>query len=103
MYFADEITFETENTRQNADGYLEKLPPTLRTVWANAKSVSRTEFYKASAIGIETSIAFVVRAEDYGDETNLLFNGNRYTVVRAYRKDSGDVELTCKNSGAGHG
>lgn len=66
-----------------------------RTVWADRKSPTRSEFYAANQVGIDLTDTFAVHVEDYHDETQLVWHGDAYSIVRAYER--GDVvELSCK-------
>lgn len=69
------------------------------TVFAEKKSVKRSEFYAAYQVGLNVKHAFEVDADDYAfasvngeDPTELIYNGKRYVIVRAYEKD-GLVEV----------
>lgn len=65
------------------------------TVFANKKSVVRSEFYSANAAGIKIDTVFEVRSEDYADQTVVVIGATVYDVVRAYKKGESNVELTC--------
>ena len=92
----DVITLRTETIGQDADGY----PTTTNKdveVYANKKSVARSEFYHAYAVGIEAKIVFEVRSEDYNGQKDILYDVKAYEVIRAYQKGEGTVELTCSD------
>ena len=94
MFFSDLITLKDETITQNENGY----PVTSYTdkqVWANKKSVTRSEFYSANANGINIVIAFEVHDEDYTNQKYISYDDVLYEVVRTYqRKDI--IELNCK-------
>lgn len=91
--FSDRITLNTVTHEINDEGRREKIV-TSREVWANKKSVTRAEFYASNQVGINITAVFEVNCEDYQNETEV--NGE-YTVVRAYQKGMGKVELMCKD------
>lgn len=96
MYFSDSITLRAVTSSADADGY-----PTQTNadtgVFANVKSATRAEFYAANANGINVSIMFEVHAEDWGNQTQVLYNSKTYDIIRAYQKGLGVVELTCSD------
>ncbi len=92
----DIITLRTETIGQDADGY----PTTTYVdveVWANRKSVARTEFYASNANGIDLKYVFEIRSEDYNGQKDILHDGKAYEVVRAYQKGEGTIELSCSD------
>ncbi len=69
-----------------------------RSVLCDVKSVARSEFYQAAAQGLRAEMVFVVNKYDYQGEKEVVFEGKRYSVLRAYTpkqiKDIGDFETT---------
>lgn len=65
-------------------------------VYADMQSVRRQEFYAAESAGRKADIVLVVNADEYSEQTEVLCEGKRYRVVRAYRVGMGRVELTCE-------
>lgn len=96
MFFSDKITLRAVTNKVDADGY--KTQTTVDTqVWANVKSVSRSEFYAANANKLEVTQAFDVHVEDWNNQTQVIYEGKLYYIVRAYQKGLGIVELNCSN------
>ena len=94
MRMVDEITLRKVVTTADSDGY----PTTANTdivVYANVKSVRRSEFYAANAASMRPSIVFEINPDEYDNQTITLYNGKVYRVIRAYRAGMGRVELTC--------
>lgn len=92
----DIITLRTEIIGQDADGY----PTTTyedTEVWANKKSVTRSEFYASNASGIDLKYVFEIRSEDYGGQKDILYDGKAYEVIRTYQKGEGTIELSCSD------
>jgi len=72
-------------------------------VYADKKSVTRSEFYSSMQAGIKATALFETRLCDYeepGSPTILEHEGKRYKVERTYTKDNEKVELTCSDLGA---
>lgn len=81
---------------KDADGY--SAPTNIDTVvWANEKSVTRSEFYAANANQINAVTAFEIHVEDWNDQTQVIAGTKTYYIVRAYQKGEGIVELTCSD------
>lgn len=94
MYRSERITLRTPTVTLDSFGDAIKTY-TSKTVWADRKSATRSEFYTATMAGIRVDAVFSVRAEDYANQTEVIAGAVTYGVVRAYQKDGGMVELTC--------
>lgn len=58
-------------------------------------TASQNEFYSAGANGITVSAVFMVNAEEYTGQTEILFNAVEYHVERTFQKDKGNIGLVC--------
>lgn len=94
MIYADVITLIAETTTQDADGY-QRTTETAAEVYANVKSVKRSEFYEALRSGITETIVFEIFAHDYDKQRLIDYGGTRYKVERVYQTTLDRVELTC--------
>lgn len=65
----------------------------LRKVYANVSSVSASEFFNASQIGLNPEIRFTMFAPDYDGETKVEYNGFRFSIYRIYRATTDRMEL----------
>lgn len=80
-------------------------------LFAEKKSVTRSEFYAAQASGLSVKYVFEMDMEDFegcdvsveeGDEVkkyhpgHVLYNGERFEISRIYIKDSNSIEITVK-------
>lgn len=65
-------------------------------IFCNVKSVSRNEFYNAATTGLKPSLVFVVHDYEYNGEEIVKFEDNKYKVIRTYRKNVEELELTCE-------
>lgn len=97
MYFSDKITLRAVVSNVDASGYPTTPTNTDTEVWANVKSAVRSEFYAANANGIDVTQMFEVHAEDWSNQTQVVYGTKTYDVVRAYQKGLGVVELTCSD------
>lgn len=69
--------------------------PTPRAVFAEKKSIRQSEAYQAAATGLKPELMFVIREEEYEDETQLEHENKSYTIIRAFTKIDGLLELIC--------
>lgn len=93
--FSDRIILKSVSYTTNEEGRPEKKS-IEREVWANKKSVTRAEFYASNQVGINITAVFEVNPEDYQSETEITADKD-YTIVRAYQKGQGKIELICKD------
>ena len=71
-----------------------------REVFAKAKSVGMSEKYQALAVGLEPELTFVLADYyDYENEKYVEYEGNRYTIIRTYRKETNEIELVVSRVG----
>ncbi len=92
--WSDEVVLIKRPTNY-ADGFTTPGPPERTPVYANQKSVARSEFYAAKAAGIRTDVIYEVNAMDFDGHTELEADGTTYSIVRSYQATSDTVELTC--------
>lgn len=80
-------------------GVHEAKTETVREVFCEVTSVGRSEFYAAYNMGMQPE--YVLKLADmyeYRDETELMFRGKRYNVIRTYVTPDGGIELTIQRS-----
>lgn len=94
MYWRDVVTLEAVTHGTDGDGY-EKETVVTSECFADVQSAKRSEFYKAKQIGVDLAITVKLRADDYGGQERLVWNGKRYKVERAYTEAREMVELNC--------
>ena len=79
----------------------------VHTVFAEKKSASRDEFYKAYAAGTSPKYIFSFDQLDFKccdvyvdgkkfHPTHIRFDGEEFEIVRSYEKGMHDVEVTVK-------
>lgn len=69
--------------------------PIKKQVFANKRSVSQTEFFNGGQGGMRPQYQFEIRLSEYGDESELIFNGKTYSIYRTYEKGE-NIELYCE-------
>lgn len=73
---------------------IETIEKSMR--FAKIKSVGQSEFYQAQAQGLKPEIKFVLADYlDYDDQEELIYNNFRYKILRTYRTDKNELEITC--------
>lgn len=96
----DEITLIPEKTCKGETGATYRVPDVAnaRCAFAGVDSVSMKEFYAAYAVGITQEMKATMYRKEYGRETLLEYEGQRYRVVRTYKpKNRIDmIELYCE-------
>lgn len=65
-------------------------------VFAEVKSVTRSEWYAANQSGRRADIVFVINADEYDNQTEALYGSTTYNIIRSYRIGLDRVELTCE-------
>ena len=81
-------------SRTLVNGHYQETETAL-DVFAEVKSVTRSEFYQSYAAGLRADAIFRVYTEEIGGAAYVEYAGKRYKVTRAYRTDSLCTELTC--------
>ena len=68
---------------------------TERTILAKWLSVGQQEFYQAQATGLKPELKFEIADYlDYEDEKELIHDNKRYQILRTYRKNTRQLEIT---------
>ena len=71
-----------------------EITETARDVFAKMGSIGQKEFYQAHAVGLQPEIKFVLADYlDYEGEKLVQYEGQRYRVLRTYRKGQ-ELEIT---------
>lgn len=91
----DEVTLVGYTSFQEDDIGQQVPIETETTVCCCRMPVSRSEFYNAGQNGIEVSEILTVHSYEYNGENTVIFNGKRMRVIRTYRKNLEECELTC--------
>ena len=77
-------------------GHYRKKNPRDKTVFADARSVTRSEFYLSYQAGLQADAVFRVYETELGSARYVTWNGARYKILRRYRLDRDRTEITCQ-------
>lgn len=69
---------------------------TPREVLCEVKSISQTEFYQAAQTQLRPELKVIMDADEYEKEVRLEYDGEDYKVIRRYKTDGNEIELTCE-------
>ena len=94
------------NTK-DADGFVTGEDISTVEIFAEEKSVGRSEHYDAMRNGIRVDIIFSVDPEDFELGTvlvegkkvkpkRIIYDGTTYKIERTYKPDMHSLEMTCK-------
>lgn len=90
-----ELTLNKKSYAKDSIG--NQIPITTPIViFCDKKSIGRTEFYNSAVSGLKPEIIFLVHSWEYDGETEVVFEGVKYKVIRTYSNDSEKTELTCE-------
>lgn len=76
-----------------------KKTETSKTLVAELRSVSRSEYFQGRQGGLVPDLSFLVSVFDYDGETIAEYNGKRYEIYRTYETDDNYVELYAQVAG----
>jgi putative phage head-tail adaptor len=66
-----------------------------RIVFAKVLSIGMNEFYQGSATGFKPELKFeIADYMDYDNEKELIYDKVKYQVLRTYRKNKRQLEIT---------
>lgn len=57
-----------------------------------------SEFYAAANTDFKINMILIIDGESYDGEKKLIYQDTRYTIVRAYQRDDGLIEVTCSEN-----
>jgi phage head-tail adaptor, putative, SPP1 family len=89
------IILQHPHDNRNDAGFIDGKNPTAKKIFAFMKSAVRDEFYKAQSIGRRVDRVFEVKSFEYSGETEVIYNGDTYDVVRDFALSLDDLELVC--------
>ena len=97
MSKAAAIRFVSENRK--AHGVHETTTKTQRLVLCTVKRVRQSEYYEAHNAGFRPEYQFdLTAAEDYHDESTLIYEGKEYDIIRTFEKPAGGLEIIAGRS-----
>ncbi len=69
---------------------------TMTEVFCTVKSVRQSEFYQAATADLKPEVVFEIRRPEYDGQTALIFECDRYEVIRTFGPDVEKLEIVCK-------
>lgn len=96
-----EATWDEEVTLIRNTGFvsdaLGQQTPVMKeeTVFCYTKPVTRTEFYSAQQNDIQIAEIIVIHPYEYQGEKTVIFNDIQLSVIKHYKADAEELELTC--------
>lgn len=80
-----------------------QVTETKTTVLCNVKSATRMDKFLSRKQGLSPSKIFTIHRYEFGGETELEFEGVRYSVIKEYSVGIEETELTCERvTGSGN-
>ena len=105
----DEIVTLVTNTGTTYDdsGFPTETTEATQDIFARVKSVRASEYYEALRSNLKLAYIFCVDPDDYNLGIRTVENrqfkpgfveyvGLRYKIIRTYRTENGDMELSCE-------
>ena len=106
--YSDVINLIVVTQGKDGDGFPAEAE-TKFEVYANKKSVGRSEFYQSMQAGITATAVFETRVCDFEESTvtnsvkheatRVEHDGKKYNIIRTYSKDNEMLEITCSDLG----
>lgn len=85
-----------EEPRGDDIGNMESPFEYYEKIYAKKQSVRTNEFYNATMNGLTPSCEFVIKRLNYNNEDELIWNNERYQVIRTIDpKSKFDIVLVC--------
>ena len=84
-----------------------KIIPHETEVFCEVKSVVRNEFFAAYGVGLTPKLTININPDDYNEcimeignqryrPSQIRYDGELYTIIRAFQKNIGDMEITVR-------
>lgn len=72
--------------------------------YAHRQSVKTNEFYNAVSLGMNPSVEFIIKRNNYNSEELLKFNNEIYSIIRTVDpKNKFDIVLVCSKKVGNNG
>lgn len=92
----------SEEKQQDATGVLRKTY-SRRKVFADANSVTYSEFFEGGRNGLNPEFQFRMFAPDYQGEKLVEYRGRTYSVYRTYIRRTDEIEIYVEQKGGTNG
>ena len=86
-------TVKKPNERGSYDNVTEE-----RLVFCAKKSITGTEHYSASTLGIQLAMKLIIDPYEYNEEEEVIFEDRKYLVERTYQVNDRELELVLKTT-----
>ena len=74
---------------------------TTRDVFCKVRSIGMKEKYQAQAVGLLPELVFVLADYyEYEKEQKVVYNGEKYRILRTFVKDTHEIELVVTRNGS---
>ena len=96
MEYSEIIYLITNKLEEDEIGNINSSFDLYNKCYAKKQSVRTSEFYNATMLGMNPSVEFVIKKLNYSGESELLWNDERYEVLRVVEpKNKFDIVLVC--------
>lgn len=65
-----------------------------KTIFANKKSISQSEFYEAEKLGLKPRFRFEIYDIEYNNELLARYDNKEYKILKTYKNSVDKIELT---------
>lgn len=84
-----------EKTTYSTDSLEQLIPVSTETrkVFCSVKSASRAEWSAAAHRDLKPAYCITIWADEYCGEVTAIYEGERYSIYRTYRRNHEEIEL----------
>lgn len=96
MEYSEIIYLVNQVLEEDEIGNVVESSFTTTKCYAKKQSVRQNEFYNATMVGLTPSCEFVVKRLNYDGQSELIWNDERYEIIRTVDpKNKFDIVLVC--------
>lgn len=96
MQYSEIVYLINETLTEDDIGNVISSGESSKKIYAKKQSVRTNEFYNASMNGLTPSCEFVIKRLNYNGESELMWNNERYSIIRTVDpKNKFDIVLVC--------
>lgn len=97
MEYTEIIYLISQKKEEDDIGNIITSSETSKKTYTKKQSVKTNEFYNAVQAGLSPSIEFVIKRLNYSNEEELIWNNERYSIIRTIdSKNKFDIVLVCQ-------
>lgn len=101
------INLVTVKNQVDKSGFSKEHKISSEEIFAEVKSIRSSEFFEALRSNINLQYIFSINYDDYTEHIRddngrkilpgfVEYDGDRFKIIRTYRKENGDIELSCE-------